>query len=216
MKCRTLYMGGVIVVTWFHNKTGPERRLDGLKSHDIHMEFHKNWFKNLKVGRWDSQPQTDNRERGKLIRVLLYFQNKKSGLKRSRHCAVLRFYLIRLEGLSKPTKHRPQDSWSPDRDSNLGFSEYKVGMLPTTPRLLQTFLSKSRSRAYNSRLLCPRNGIYSVNVIYFGKIVLQNKCPNNHEGGMGLISWYLFPKQRILQVSVPHQSVTYKYYLTGF
>jgi hypothetical protein len=52
-------------------------RWDGLRSHDIHTEFHKDWFRHSKV---DQGRHTD-RQHDDGISLILFFKNKKSRLK---------------------------------------------------------------------------------------------------------------------------------------
>jgi hypothetical protein len=53
---------------------------DGLRWHDIHTKFHKNWFRHSNVDRGDTHTQTQ-RHKANLIRPLLVFQNKEVQLK---------------------------------------------------------------------------------------------------------------------------------------
>jgi hypothetical protein len=52
------------------------RRLDGLRCHDIHAKFHKNWFSHSKVGKGDTQTY---REHGDRISLLSFFKRRKVG-----------------------------------------------------------------------------------------------------------------------------------------
>jgi hypothetical protein len=55
-------------------------RSDGLRYHDIHTKFHKDWFRHLKVDGADAHTHT-HRQQGDLMSLLLYFQYKENGLK---------------------------------------------------------------------------------------------------------------------------------------
>jgi hypothetical protein len=50
-------------------------RSDGLRCHDIHTKFHKEWFRNSKV---DAGTHT-HRQQGDLINLLYFFKIKKVG-----------------------------------------------------------------------------------------------------------------------------------------
>jgi hypothetical protein len=51
-------------------------RWDGLRCHDIRTKFHKDWFSHSKVDRvWDTKA---HRQRGDLVSLFLFFQNKES------------------------------------------------------------------------------------------------------------------------------------------
>jgi hypothetical protein len=54
------------------------RRWDGLRCHDIHIKFHKDWFMHAKLNRGDTETY---RQHGDLISLLSFFQNKESRLK---------------------------------------------------------------------------------------------------------------------------------------
>jgi hypothetical protein len=58
------------------------RRWDGLRCHDIHNKFHKDWFTHTHVDGGGADLQI-NRQHGNLISLLLLFQNKENRLKRS-------------------------------------------------------------------------------------------------------------------------------------
>jgi hypothetical protein len=52
---------------------------DGLRCHDIHTKFHRNWLRHSKVhGGGDSQT---HRQQGGPTSLILFFQNKESRLK---------------------------------------------------------------------------------------------------------------------------------------
>jgi hypothetical protein len=57
---------------------------DGLRCHDIHTKFYKDWFKHLKVNSGDSQTQ---RQYGDSISLILFFQNEESG-SRKKGCKI--------------------------------------------------------------------------------------------------------------------------------
>jgi hypothetical protein len=56
------------------------RSWDGLRCHDIHINFHKDWFTLTKVDGKGLDSQT-HRQQGELISLILFFQNKESRLK---------------------------------------------------------------------------------------------------------------------------------------
>jgi hypothetical protein len=56
------------------------RRWDGLRCLDIHTKFHKDLFSHSKFNSGDTHTDT-HRQQGYFISLLLYFQNKKNGLR---------------------------------------------------------------------------------------------------------------------------------------
>jgi hypothetical protein len=48
---------------------------------DIHTKFHKDWFNHSKVNRGGYSYRERHTQQGDLISLLLFFQNKDSGLK---------------------------------------------------------------------------------------------------------------------------------------
>jgi hypothetical protein len=53
-------------------------RWDELRCHDIYTKFHNDWFRHSNVDRGESRT---HRQHGDLISILLFSQNKESGLK---------------------------------------------------------------------------------------------------------------------------------------
>jgi hypothetical protein len=63
------------------------RRFDGVRCHDMHTKFHKDWFRQSKVNKGETDKHTYTRARarththththtGDLASLLLFFQNK--------------------------------------------------------------------------------------------------------------------------------------------
>jgi hypothetical protein len=53
-------------------------RLNGLRCHDVYTKFHKDWLIHSKVNMGGGEM---HRQHGDFISLLLFFQNKESGLK---------------------------------------------------------------------------------------------------------------------------------------
>jgi hypothetical protein len=70
-------------------------RWDGLRWRDIDTKFHEGWFRNSEVNR----EGYTRRQKGDLISILLFFQNKEIGLRTRGHMQILVFTKVK-EGRS--------------------------------------------------------------------------------------------------------------------